>query len=82
MSTQLRIRRVFNIAFGALAMLAVALVSAFVTMRLAIHGREVQVPALARLTVAAAQKRAASKGLGINVENRFYSTVVPAGRVL
>ena len=82
MSTQLRIRRIFNIAFGTLAMLAVALTSAFVTMRLAIHGREVQVPVLSRLTVADAQKRAASKGLSINVENRFYSIAVPAGLVL
>ena len=82
MSTQLRIRRIFNIAFGALAMLAVALISAFVTMRLAIHGREVQVPALARLTVADAHARAASKGLSVVVENRFYSTAVPAGLIL
>ena len=37
-------RRLFNILLGALAMLAVALLSAFVTMRLAIHGREVKVP--------------------------------------
>ena len=82
MSTQLRIKRVFNIAFGSLAMIAVALVSAFVTMRLAIHGREVQVPVLSRLSVPDAQRRAASKGLSINVENRFYSTVIPGGLIL
>lgn len=82
MSTQLRIKRLFSLAFGSLAMLAVALLSAFITMRLAIHGREVDVPAFQGLPIADAQRRAASKGLGLTVENRFYSTVIPAGRVL
>ena len=82
MSKQRRIKRLFNLAFGTLAMLAVALLSAFVTMRLAIHGREVEVPALDGLSVKDAVKRAKSKGLNVLVENRFYSTAVPAGRIL
>ena len=82
MSTQLRIRRLFSLAFGSLAMLAVALLSAFVTMRLAIHGREVDVPSFAGLSIPDAQKRARSKGLSLNIENRFYSTTVPAGRLI
>jgi beta-lactam-binding protein with PASTA domain len=75
-------RRLFNILLGALAMLAVALLSAFITMRLAIHGREVEVPSLAGLTVQEAIDQATQAGLTLNVENRFYSTVTPSGRVL
>jgi beta-lactam-binding protein with PASTA domain len=75
-------RRFFNILLGALAMIAVSLLSAFITMRLAIHGREIEVPNVAGLTIAEAKGVAAKLGLNVNVENRFYSTVVPAGRVL
>jgi beta-lactam-binding protein with PASTA domain len=63
-------------------MVAVALISAFITMRLAIHGREAVVPALTGLTVADASQAAASKGLRLSLENRFYSSDVPAGRIL
>ena len=44
------IRRFFNLVLGAMAMVAVAMISAFVSMRLAIHGREVKVPDLAHMT--------------------------------
>jgi beta-lactam-binding protein with PASTA domain len=75
-------RRLFNILLGALAMLAVGLLSAFLTMRLAIHGREVEIPNLAGLTVQEAIDQTSRAGLTLNVENRFYSTVTPSGRVL
>jgi beta-lactam-binding protein with PASTA domain len=75
-------RRLFNILLGALAMLAVGLLSAFLAMRLAIHGREVEVPNLAGLTVQEAIDQTTHAGLTLNVENRFYSTVTPSGRVL
>jgi beta-lactam-binding protein with PASTA domain len=75
-------KRVFTLLLGALAMVAVALISAFITMRLAIHGREAVVPALTGLTVADASQAAASKGLRLSLENRFYSSDVPAGRIL
>ncbi len=74
-------RRIFNILLGALAMLAVALLSAFLTLRLAIHGREVVVPDLSGETIAEAAANATNLGLSVNLENRFYSTTVPAGRV-
>ena len=63
-------------------MLAVALTSAFIAMRLAIHGREVNVPALVGLTVEEASHAATEKGLNLNLENRFYSASVPAGHIL
>ena len=76
------IKRIFTLVLGALAMVAVALISAFIAMRLAIHGREAVVPALTGLTVADASKSAGSKGLNLTLENRFYSADVPAGRIL
>jgi beta-lactam-binding protein with PASTA domain len=76
------IKRIFTFVLGALAMVAVALLSAFIAMRLAIHGREAVVPPLTGLTVADAGKSAGSKGLRLALENRFYSGDVPAGRIL
>jgi beta-lactam-binding protein with PASTA domain len=75
-------KRIFTLVLGALAMVAVALISAFIAMRLAIHGREAVVPALTGLSVADASKAAGSQGLQLNLENRFYSSDVPAGRIL
>jgi beta-lactam-binding protein with PASTA domain len=77
-----RINRFFNILLGALAMLIVALLSAFITMRLAIHGREVKVPNLTGLTPADASKQTRSLGLRLNLENRFYSPNTPPGHIL
>jgi beta-lactam-binding protein with PASTA domain len=77
-----RINRFFNIVLGALAMLVVALLSAFITMRLAIHGREVKVPNLTGLTLADAGKETRSRGLILHLENRFYSPNTPPGHVL
>ena len=78
----LRINRFFNVVLGALAMLVVALLSAFITMRLAIHGREVKVPNLTGLTLAEASKQTRSLGLILHLENRFYSPNTPPGHVL
>src|SRR5215469_11598398 len=76
------VRRLFNIALGALAMVIVALVSAFLAMRLAIHGREVKLPDLTHMTVSEASRKASSMGLRLQLENRFYSPDVPPGQVL
>jgi beta-lactam-binding protein with PASTA domain len=75
-------KRIFTLVLGALAMIAVALISAFIAMRLAIHGREAVVPTLTGLTVNEASNLAAHQGLQLNLENRFYSADVPAGRIL
>jgi beta-lactam-binding protein with PASTA domain len=76
------INRFFNIVLGALAMLVVALLSAFISMRLAIHGREVKVPNLTGLTLGDASKQTRSRGLILHLENRFYSPNTPPGHVL
>jgi eukaryotic-like serine/threonine-protein kinase len=63
-------------------MAAVALVSMFITMRFAIHGREAVVPPLTGLSVMDAGAAAGRAGLRLAIENRFYSGEVPAGRIL
>jgi beta-lactam-binding protein with PASTA domain len=77
-----RINRFFNIVLGALAMIVVALISAFIAMRIAIHGREVKVPNLAGLTLLEASKQTRSRGLILHLENRFYSPDTPPGHIL
>ena len=72
----------FKLVLGAMAMVAVALVSALLTMRLAIHGAEVEVPSLSGMTLAEASAKVEKLGLSVNLENRFYSATVPSGRVL
>ncbi len=75
-------RRFFTILLTGLSMLTVALLSAFIAMRLAIHGREVTVPNLAGLSLEEASEKAGSLGLALQLENRFYSTMVPSGRII
>lgn len=65
-----------------LVLLLVFMASALMSMRFAIHGREVKVPALAGLTPVEAERRASAEGLVISIENRFYSSDVPAGRIV
>lgn len=74
--------RWFRISMTVLAMMTVALLSALITMRLAVHTAEVETPSLAGLTLEEAAEATANKKLNLTVENRFYSTTVPAGRVL
>jgi beta-lactam-binding protein with PASTA domain len=66
----------------ALGMVAVMLVSAGITLRFALHVREVTVPELTGKTVQEASESALSSGVDLMIENRFYSTTVPAGRIL
>ena len=75
-------KRFFNILLTALSMIAVALLSAFIAMRLAIHGREVEVPNLAGLTLQDASAKAGRLGLSLHLENKFYSADVPSGHIL
>ena len=76
------IKRFFAILFGAIAMIAVAILCAFLAMRLAIHGREVAVPNLASLSDSDAAAAAKDLGLNLSVENRFYSASIAPNHVL
>jgi beta-lactam-binding protein with PASTA domain len=75
-------KRFFTLVLEALALVAIALISAFIAMRLAIHGREAVVPNLSGLTVSDATSLARRSGLNLNLENTFYSADIPAGRIL
>ena len=65
----------------ALILLLVFMASALLSMRFAIHGREVKVPTLAGLTPVEAERKANAEGLVISIESRFYSPDVPAGHI-
>jgi beta-lactam-binding protein with PASTA domain len=72
----------FQVASLLMVLVAVALMSAILTMHFAIHGAEVQVPALKGMTVADARSVTAGLGLILDVDNRYYSGDVAAGHIL
>lgn len=74
--------RLFRMTAVVVALVTLALLSAIATMHFAIHGAEVQVPALKGMTVADARSQAAGMGLNLSVDNRYYSADVAAGHIL
>jgi beta-lactam-binding protein with PASTA domain len=76
------VSRVFRLTLLALVLVLVALVSALTAMRIAIHGREVEVPKLTGLTPLEAEAALFDRGLRLEVENRFYGAEIPEGHVL
>src|SRR5271167_1101368 len=73
---------IFQIASVLLLLVAAALLAAITTMHFAIHGAEVQVPALQGMTVAEARSQTAGLDLNLDVDNRYYSGDVAAGHIL
>ena len=74
--------RFFRAASLALVLVLIGLLSALTTMHFAIHGAEVQVPALKGMTVADARSQTAGLGLNLVVDNRYFSSDVAAGHIL
>jgi eukaryotic-like serine/threonine-protein kinase len=72
----------FRHALQALILLVVALVSALMAMRSAIHGREVAVPDLLGKTPVEARRLAEASGFQFEIERQYYSPTVPQGRIL
>src|ERR1700684_1699905 len=72
----------FRFAILALTLVAVALLSALTAMRFAIHGQEVQVPAIVGFTPANAGRVIANLGLQIEVERQYYSPQIPEGLIM
>ena len=72
----------FHFAMLALVLVVVALVSALTAMRFAIHGQEVEVPAVVGLTPSEAERAVAGLGLQIEVERQYYSPQIPEGRIM
>ena len=71
------LRKLVQIVLKGLVLLLVFLAAALLSMRFAIHGREVRVPKLIGLSPAAAERAANAEGLVLSVESRFYSPDVP-----
>jgi beta-lactam-binding protein with PASTA domain len=74
--------RFFRTASLVMILVAVALLAAITTMHFAIHGAEVQVPALKGMTVSEARSETSGMGLNLAVDNRYYSSDVAAGHIL
>lgn len=72
----------FRVLGTAFLLIAVALASAFVTMKLVIHRTEVTVPNLIGKPLPQAHHKAAALQLDIRVANHLYSSAIPAGHVL
>jgi beta-lactam-binding protein with PASTA domain len=75
-------KSLFRFAMMALVLVVVALVSALTAMRFAIHGQEVEVPAIVGKTPAEAERVVAGLGLQIEVERQYYSPQIPEGRIM
>lgn len=69
-------------AMLALVLVIVAMVSALMAMRFAIHGQEVAVPPLVGFTPVEAERAASGLGLQISIERQYYSPQIPEGRIM
>lgn len=76
------IKSFFQVGSLLMVLVALGMLGAIITMHFAIHGAEVQVPALKGMTVAEALSQTAGLGLNLSVDNRFYSSDVAAGHIL
>lgn len=76
------LRRMFRAASLTMLLVAAFLLSAVTMMHFAIHGAEVDVPALKGMTVEEARSQTAGLGLNLDVDNRYYSAEVAAGHIL
>ena len=71
-----------RLAFVALVLLVVAMASALLAMRFAIHGSEVAVPKVTGLAPGEAEKAITGAGLTLAVERQYYSVDVPEGKII
>jgi eukaryotic-like serine/threonine-protein kinase len=75
-------RSFFRFALVALVLLLVAMFSALMAMRFAIHGGEVTVPKLVGLSPPEADRAVAGLGLNVAIERQYYSADVAEGKIL
>lgn len=75
-------RRFFGVVLRVLILLVVGMASALTSMRFAIHGREVAVPQFVGMAPLDAEREANGNGLTLFRENRFFSSEVPAGKII
>jgi beta-lactam-binding protein with PASTA domain len=74
--------RFFQLLAKILVLIIVALASALISMRFAIHGREVAIPDFRGMSPAEAERAAFDHGLELARSDHFYSATVPAGRIV
>jgi eukaryotic-like serine/threonine-protein kinase len=74
--------RFLGVGLLVMVLVAIALLAAITTMHFAIHGAEVQVPALKGMTIVEARSETTALGLNLEVDNRYYSSSVAAGHIL
>jgi beta-lactam-binding protein with PASTA domain len=74
--------RFFRLLAQILVLVIIALASTLISMRFAIHGREVKVPDFRGMAPAEAERVAFDHGLEFSRSDRFYSATVPAGRIV
>ena len=65
-----------------LVLVIVALAAALISMRFAIHGREVAIPDFRGMAPADAERVAFDRGLELSRNDHFYSPTIPAGRIV
>ena len=75
-------KRFVKYVVSILVLVIVAMASMLITMRLAIHRREVVIPNFVGMLPQAAEQSANSMGLVLIRENRFYSEEIPEGRIV
>lgn len=75
-------KTLFRFALTALMLLLVAMASALLAMRFAIHGSEVTVPQLVGLTPPEAERAVAGLGLSVEIERQYYSADVAEGKII
>jgi beta-lactam-binding protein with PASTA domain len=76
------VKSAFRFALVALGLLLVAMASALLAMRFAIHGSEVTVPKVVGLSPAEADRAVAGLGLTVAIEREYYSADVPEGKIM
>jgi beta-lactam-binding protein with PASTA domain len=74
--------RFFRLLAQVLVLIIVALASTLISMRFAIHGREVAVPDFRGMLPAEAERVAFERGLELSRSDHFYSVTIPAGRIV
>jgi len=74
--------RFFRLLAKLLVLVIVALATALVSMRFAIHGREIVVPELRGMAPSEAERTALERGLELSRSDRFYSASIPVGRIV
>ncbi len=75
-------KRFVKYTVAILVLVIVAMASMLITMRLAIHRREVIIPKFIGMSPADADQSARSLGLVLVRESRFYSNDVPQGKIV